>query len=66
MMHLETDSGRPDLRTGRSAFSLDDLQLVRAIGEAGSLTAASQRLHIDHSTAFRRLGAIEHRLRARL
>jgi DNA-binding transcriptional LysR family regulator len=66
MRALKRASGRSDLGTRRSAFSLDDLQLVRAIGEAGSLTAASQSLHVDHSTAFRRLGAIEDRLSARL
>ncbi len=45
---------------------LDDLRLVRAIGEAGSLTGAARRLGVDHSTAFRRLGAVEGRLGVRL
>ena len=45
----------------QSGLSLDDLRLVRAIGAAGSLTGAARRLRIDHSTAFRRLGAIEAR-----
>jgi DNA-binding transcriptional LysR family regulator len=43
-------------------FALDDLRLVRAIGEAGTLTEAARRLSVDHSTAFRRLGAVEQRL----
>jgi DNA-binding transcriptional LysR family regulator len=43
-------------------FALDDLRLVRAIGEAGTLTGAVRRLSVDHSTAFRRLGAVEKRL----
>ena len=50
----------------QSGLSLDDLRLVRAIGAAGSLTGAARRLRIDHSTAFRRLGAIEARTGARL
>lgn len=47
-------------------FALDDLRLVRAIGEAGTLTGAARHLAVDHSTAFRRLGAIEKRLGAQL
>jgi DNA-binding transcriptional LysR family regulator len=43
-------------------FALDDLRLVHAIGEVGTLTGAARRLNIDHSTAFRRLGAVEKRL----
>ena len=44
----------------------EDLRLVRAIGEAGALTGAARRLGVDHSTAFRRLGALEARLGVRL
>jgi DNA-binding transcriptional LysR family regulator len=47
-------------------FTLDDLRLVCAISEAGTLTGAASRLGVDHSTAFRRLGAVEKRLGARL
>jgi molybdate transport repressor ModE-like protein len=50
----------------QGSFSLDDLRLVRAIGEAGTLTGAARRLEVDHSTAFRRLGAVERRLGAHL
>jgi DNA-binding transcriptional LysR family regulator len=39
---------------------------VRAIGEARTLTGAARRLGVDHSTAFRRLGAAEKRLGAHL
>src|SRR4051812_24873419 len=46
----------------QSRFALDDLRLLRAIGEAGTLTEAARRLSVDHSTAFRRLGAVEQRL----
>jgi DNA-binding transcriptional LysR family regulator len=48
------------------ALSPDDLRLVRAIGAAGTLTGAARLLKVDHSTAFRRLGAIEVRLGAKL
>ena len=48
------------------AFSLDDLRLIRGIGEARTLTGAARLLRVDHSTAFRRLEAIEARLGARL
>lgn len=47
-------------------FSPDDLRLVRAIGAAGTLTGAARLLKVDHSTAFRRLGAIEICLGAKL
>lgn len=47
-------------------IGLEDLRLARAIGEAGTLTAAARRLGVDHSTAFRRLGTLEARLRVRL
>ncbi len=47
-------------------IGLEDLQLARAIGEAGTLAGAARRLGVDHSTAFRRLGALEKRLGVRL
>ena len=47
-------------------IGLEDLQLTRAIGEAGTLAGAARRLGVDHSTAFRRLGALEKRLGVRL
>lgn len=43
-------------------LSLDDLDLLRAIGAAGSLTGAAKALAIEHSSAFRRLAAIEARV----
>ena len=47
-------------------LSPNDLRLTRAIGAAGTLTGAARALKLDHSTAFRRLGAIEARLGAKL
>src|SRR3954469_25479160 len=41
-------------------------RLVLAVHRAGSLTGAAKALGIDHSTAFRRLNAIETRLGARV
>lgn len=40
----------------------DDLRLVKAVAEAGSLPAAAGRLGLNHSTVFRRLGQIEQAL----
>jgi DNA-binding transcriptional LysR family regulator len=47
-------------------MSIEDLRLVRTVRETGSLSAAARALGLDHSTAFRRLGAAEARLGARL
>jgi DNA-binding transcriptional LysR family regulator len=47
-------------------IALEDLRLVLAIAEAGSLAGAVRSLGIDHSSGFRRLGALETRLGARL
>jgi DNA-binding transcriptional LysR family regulator len=44
----------------------NDLRLVLAIFRAGGLTAAATTLGIDHSTAFRRLNALEKRVGVRL
>ena len=50
----------------RTGLPWDDLRLVFAIGSAGTLSGGARRLGIDHSTAFRRLGALEARLGVRL
>ncbi|MFC5742081.1 LysR family transcriptional regulator [Dyella tabacisoli] len=47
-------------------WSLDDLQLVRAIAANGNLAGAARDLGIDHSNAFRRLGTVEQRLGVKL
>ncbi|WP_148252948.1 LysR family transcriptional regulator [Aidingimonas lacisalsi] len=44
----------------------DDLKVVLAIAEAGSLSGAGRRLRASHATLFRRLNAIEERLGVRL
>lgn len=40
-------------------FSYDDLKVVLAVGEHGNLSRAADALDMNHSTLFRRLGAIE-------
>jgi len=44
----------------------DDLQVVLAISENGSLSGAGRQLGLSHATVFRRLGEMEHRLGASL
>ncbi|HVI89938.1 MAG TPA: LysR family transcriptional regulator [Dongiaceae bacterium] len=44
----------------------NDLRLVLAITQAGSLTGAAQALGVNHSTAFRRLNQLEAQLGVRL
>lgn len=43
-----------------------DLRLALAVGEAGTLLGGARKLGIDHSTAFRRLNALEQELGVRL
>jgi DNA-binding transcriptional LysR family regulator len=44
----------------------NDLRLVLAVAEEGTLSGAARRLRVTHSTVFRRLGAIEEDLGVRL
>jgi DNA-binding transcriptional LysR family regulator len=44
----------------------NDLRLVLAVQRAGSLTGAAKALGVNHSTAFRRLGALEAAVGVRL
>lgn len=44
----------------------NELKLVLAVMRAGSLTRAAATLHVDHSTVYRRLRALEQRLGAKL
>jgi len=47
-------------------LSWDDFRYVKAIAEARSLAGAGERLGVNHSTVFRRLGQIERQLGSRL
>lgn len=57
--------GDPELASGGNMSDLlqklswDDLRIVGAIGEKGSLVAAAQALGVNHSTLTRRLGIVE-------
>ncbi|MBI2253401.1 MAG: LysR family transcriptional regulator [Proteobacteria bacterium] len=44
----------------------NDLRLVLAVGRAGSLTGGAKALGVNHSTAFRRLNALEAKIGVRL
>jgi DNA-binding transcriptional LysR family regulator len=47
-------------------LSWDEFRLVKAIADARSLVGAAETLGLNHSTIFRRLGAVEEALGARL
>jgi DNA-binding transcriptional LysR family regulator len=49
-----------------SGFDWNDLKSFLAVARSGRLTAAAHRLQIDHTTLSRRLGALEHALKAKL
>ncbi len=49
-----------------NATAWDEFRLVKAIADAKSLTGAAEALGLNHSTVFRRLGALEASLGARL
>lgn len=53
-------------RTPADGFAWDDLRTVLAVARAGSLTGAARQLGVNHSTVFRRLGALEKELGTRL
>jgi DNA-binding transcriptional LysR family regulator len=47
-------------------FDWNDLRAFLAVARSGRLTAAAARLRIDHSTLSRRIGGLEHGLKAKL
>jgi DNA-binding transcriptional LysR family regulator len=59
-------SGKVSLRLRHKAFEVGDLRLLLALKRERSLTRAARQLGVDHSNAFRRLGALEARLGVRL
>lgn len=54
------------LPAGQEPFSLEDLRLLAALAETGSLAGAARRVRVNHASAWRRLGALEGRLGVRL
>ena len=61
-----TETRKMSLPAAQSPFSLEDLRLLAVLGETMSLSAAARRLGVNHANAWRRLGALERRLGARL
>jgi DNA-binding transcriptional LysR family regulator len=57
---------KPTLQKRTAALEWDDLRCVLAIARAGSLSGAARVLAVEHSTAFRRLNAIEKGLGVKL
>lgn len=55
-----------NLHVEQSRLDLDDLRLIAALAETGSLAAAARSLRVNHASAWRRLGALEQRLGVRL
>lgn len=47
-------------------FDWNDVRAFLAVARSGRLTAAAARLGVDHSTLSRRIGALEHKLKAKL
>jgi len=47
-------------------FDWNDLRAFLAVARSGRLTAAAQRLAVDHSTLSRRIAGLEHALKAKL
>ena len=50
----------------QSLLQVDDLRLLAALAEAGSLAGAARAIRVNHASAWRRLGALEGRLGVRL
>ena len=48
------------------SLAWDDLLYVLSVGRSGSLSGAARALRVNHSTVFRRIGAIEEQLGVRL
>jgi DNA-binding transcriptional LysR family regulator len=54
------------LKSMNSEISWDEFRLVKSVADARSLVGAAEALGLNHSTVFRRLGAIEATIGARL
>lgn len=50
----------------KTNLAWDDLRIILAVAEAGSLAGAGRKLALSHATVFRRLGDIERRLGVKL
>lgn len=54
------------MHPGQATIGLEDLRLVAAVAEAGTLAGAARALGLNHASAWRRLGALEARIGVRL
>ena len=54
-----------DIAIMYNMLSWDDMCLVHAIAEAGTLSGAARTLHVSHPTAFRRLNRLERKMGVR-
>ena len=54
------------ITTNSGGVTLSELKLLLAIASAGNLGGAAKQLGVDHSSAFKKLGALERRLGTRL
>lgn len=61
-----SDLRKKQTTSSPGSVALDDLRLLLAIADSRSLGGAAKRLGVDHSSAFRRLAALEARLGTRL
>src|SRR3954468_16067400 len=59
-------AGKATLHSGQGLLGLDDLRLLAALAEGGTLSAAAKLLRVNHASAWRRLGMLEGRLGVRL
>src|SRR5687768_8187962 len=57
---------RSSLRSMDTSIDWDDLRVALAVADAGSLAGAARALNVNHTTALRRLDALEARLNTRL
>src|SRR5215470_7415591 len=53
-------------RSSQAKMDWDNLRFFLALAETGSLSRASEKLRVDHSTVARRIETLEHDLGARL
>lgn len=56
----------PSMLAYMSKLDWDDLRVALAVADAGSLAGAARALKVNHTTALRRLDALERRLNTRL
>ena len=66
LANIYSEFRQTDFAKMNSTWDWDDLRLVLAVSREGTLSGAARKLGVTHSTVFRRLGAIEEQMGARL